>query len=98
MSGPLLHSVVDDLLDSIEQRPELAEPVLRFIFDGSQMIREGLSDIRLRDGGQTRHADGSVTFNCGAEVQASRELVQFAHAVANGVVPHMPLRGDAAPD
>lgn len=93
--APLLHTVIDQLLDAIEHRPELAEPVMHFIFDEANEIREGLCDVSARQGRDTVHADGSVSFGFGVELRASERLIQFAHAVAQGFVPHMPLAGGA---
>jgi len=91
MRNQLLHSVVDDLLCVIESRPELAPAVMHFIFDDVSSIREGLSEVRTRPGADTRHVDGSVSFNVGVELLASRQLLQFAAAVSAGVVPEMAL-------
>jgi hypothetical protein len=96
MNPRLLHSVIDDLLATVDQRPELAEPVTRFVFDDSKTIREGLCDVRTRAGPDVRHADGSVSFGVCVELLASHDLIQFAHAVSNGVVPHMRLSDNAA--
>ncbi|HEX7907293.1 MAG TPA: hypothetical protein VF534_04275 [Paraburkholderia sp.] len=94
MKSRLLHSVIDDLLDTVEQRPELTEPVMHFVFDEVNAIRAGLGEVKKRDVGSTL-PDGSLSIRIVGDVVASRELIQFAHAVANGVVPHMPLRGAA---
>jgi hypothetical protein len=91
MRSQLLHSVVDELLGVIEQRPEVAPAVMHFIFDDVSSIREGLSEVRTRPGADTRHVDGSVSFNVGVELLASRQLLQFAAAVSAGVVPEMAL-------
>jgi hypothetical protein len=96
MNPRLLHSVLDDLLCSVDRYPEIAEPVMRFVFDEGHAIREGIFEVKTQVGAEVRHADASVGFDIGLEVLASNELIQFAHAVANGVVPHMPLRGVAS--
>lgn len=96
MKPRLLHSVIDDLLDALDRHPELTEPAMRFVFGEAHAIRQGAYDVQTRVGTDVRHADGSVSLGVGCEVLASRELIQFAHAVANGVVPHMPLRAAAA--
>ena len=95
MNKRLLHSVIDDLLNAVEQRPELTEPVMHFVFDEVNAIRAGLCEVKEFDAGDTL-PDGSVSIRVRGDVIASRELIQFAHAVANGVVPHMPLRIAAA--
>jgi hypothetical protein len=95
MNRPLLHSVLDDLLCTLDRYPEVAEPVKRFIFDEEYAIRRGNYLVKAPTE-NVRHADGSVSINVGLEVLASDDLIQFAHAVANGVVPHMPLRIAAA--
>ena len=90
MNQRLLHSVIDDLLDAVERRPELTGPVMHFVFDEVNAIRAGLSEVQKCD---ARNAlpDGSLSIRVDGTVLASRELIQFAHAVANGVVPDMPL-------
>jgi hypothetical protein len=93
MTARLLHSVIDDLLVVIEYRPELADDVMRFIFDDASSIRDGLCEVRTRPGSDVRHADGSMSFNVGVELLASRGLIQFAHAVSQGVVPPMAVAG-----
>jgi hypothetical protein len=93
--APLLHTVIDQLLDAIEQRPELTDAVMYFVFDDENEVRAGLCDVRVREGRHTRHADGSVGFGFGVELRASERLIQFASAIAQGFVPHMPLAGGA---
>lgn len=95
MRSRLLHSVVDDLLCAIEDRPELASDVMHFIFDDDSSIRAGLSEVRTRPGAGTQHANGSMSFSVGVELLASRQLLQFAAAVSAGVVPEMALPGGA---
>ncbi|RKE35256.1 hypothetical protein B0G76_1317 [Paraburkholderia sp. BL23I1N1] len=95
MKPALLHSVIDQLLNAIDHRPELADDVLHFLFDEVNEIREGLCDVSTRHGRDTVHADGSVTFGIGVELRATERLMQFTHAIAQGVVPHMPLAGGA---
>lgn len=90
MKAPLLHSVIDDLLCSIERYPEIAGPVDWFIFDDRRDVRSGLYVVKTPTE-NIKHADGSFSVNVGLEVLASDDLIQFAHAVANGVVPHMAL-------
>jgi hypothetical protein len=96
MNPRLLHSVLDDLLCAVDRYPEVAEPVARFVFDEEHAIRKGVYEVKSQTGTDVRHADGSVSISVGVEVLASDDLIQFAHAVANGVVPHMPLRIAAA--
>jgi len=91
MRNPLLHSVVDELLGVIEQRPEIAPAVMHFVFDDASSVREGLSEVRTRPGNGTSHPNGSVSFSVGVELLASRQLLQFAAAVSAGVVPEMAL-------
>ena len=93
MKGRLLHTVIDDLLGSIERWPELGDVVKGVVFDEANEIRVGLCDVRTEMLGETRHPDKSVSFRVGVEIRASDELVQFAHAVSNGIVPHMRLPG-----
>lgn len=93
MNKRLLHSVIDDLLCSVERYPEIAEPVERFIFDEGHGIRWGLVDVTTRTTGESELPNGAKCFDVTLEVLASDDLIQFAHAVANGVVPHMPLAG-----
>ena len=95
MKAPLLHSVIDQLLDAVEQRPELTEPVMHFVFDEVNAIRAGLAEVQKFDAGNAL-PDGSLSIRVNGDVLASSELIQFAHAVANGVVPDMPLLGIAA--
>lgn len=95
MNAPLLHSVIDDLLDAIDRRPEFTDSVMHFVFDEVNEIRAGLSEVKQRDARNT-FPDGSLSIRVDGDVVASRELIQFAHAVSNGVVPHMPLRIVAA--
>ncbi|MBW9102919.1 hypothetical protein [Paraburkholderia phenoliruptrix] len=95
MRAQLLHSVIDQLLCTIEERPELAPDVMHFIFDDDSSIRHGLSEVRTRPGNGTQHANGSVSFSVGVELLASRQLLQFAAAVSAGVVPEMALPGGA---
>jgi hypothetical protein len=95
MGAPRLHAVIDELTQVIEQRPELASDVMHFIFDGDASVREGLSDVRTRPLPDTRHTDGSMSFNVGVELLASRQLLEFAAAVSAGVVPEMALPGGA---
>jgi hypothetical protein len=95
MNPRLLHSVLDDLLRSVERYPEMFEPVKRFVFDEYHAIREGIYVVTT-PAENVRHSDGSVSISVGLEVLASDDLIHFAHAVANGVVPHMPLRVSAA--
>ncbi|MFM0243819.1 hypothetical protein [Paraburkholderia sediminicola] len=90
MSSRLLHSVIDDLLDAVEQRPELVEPVMHFVFDEVNAIRAGLSEVQKRNAGDAL-PDGSLSIRVDGDVLASRQLIQFAHAIANGVVPQMAL-------
>lgn len=89
MKAPLLHSVIDLLLVVIDERPELARDVMHFIFDESSEIRAGLCDVHTRPGCDTRHLDGSVSFSIGIELRATERLIQFAHAVSQGIVPPM---------
>ncbi|MFP3564723.1 hypothetical protein [Paraburkholderia sp. SIMBA_030] len=96
MNQRLLHSVIDELLCAVDRYPEIAEPVRRFVFDEGHAIREGIYVVKTPTGSDVCHADGSVSIGVHVEVLASDDLIQFAHAVANGVVPHMPLRGGAA--
>ncbi|MHB9833855.1 hypothetical protein Q8F57_003350 [Paraburkholderia terrae] len=96
VSTPLLHSVIDQLLDAIEHRPELADDVMHFIFDEVNEIRAGLCDVNPRHGRDTHHADGSVSFGFGVELRASEQLIQFASAISQGFVPQMPIAGGAS--
>lgn len=89
MNGRLLHAVIDDLLGAIERWPELEGHVKRVVFDDDNQIRAGLCEVRTELAGETRHPDESVSFRVGVEIRASAELIQFAHAVSNGFVPHM---------
>lgn len=95
MKPRLLHSVIDDVLIALEQWPELGGDVMRFVFDESHAIREGLCDARTRHDDGKRHPDGTVSFGVGVELLASRQLIEFASAISQGFVPHMPLPGGA---
>lgn len=95
MRNQLLHSVIDDLLGVIEQRPEVAPTVMHFVFDDASSVREGLSEVRTRPAEGTCHPNGSMSFSIGVELLASRQLLQFAAAVSAGVVPEMALPGGA---
>jgi hypothetical protein len=95
MRGRSVHSVVDDLLDAIERRPEVAAAVMHFVFDDVSAVREGLCDVRTRPGIGESHPDGSMSFSVGVELLASRQLLEFAAAISAGVVPEMALPGGA---
>lgn len=96
MNAPLLHTVLNDLLCAVDRYPEVAESVGWFVFDGDRAIREGIYVVKTDVAQEVLHLDGSIGVRVGVEVLASDDLVQFAHAVANGVIPHMPLRTIAA--
>lgn len=91
MSTRLLHAVVDELLIAIGDHPQLAHEVLHFLFEDEEALRSGLTEIRTRQLPDTRHADGSVSFDIGVELFASRQLLEFAAAVSAGIVPEMAL-------
>jgi hypothetical protein len=94
LNADLLHSVLDKVLTASEQYPDMSDEIERFIFDEGHQIRPGLCVLVQCEGidVQAGGVASVVTF----EALASPELIQFAHAVANGVVPHMPLRVSAA--
>jgi len=93
MKAPLLHSVIDQLLDVIDLRPELAADVMHFIFDDAKEIRDGLADVYVPEGAPAHHSDGSVGFSVAIELRASETLMHFARAVSDGVVPALQLPG-----
>jgi hypothetical protein len=93
MKAPSLHSVIDQLLDVIDLRPELAADVMHFIFDDAQEIRDGLADVYVPEAAPAHHPGGSVGFSMVGELRASERLMHFARAVSDGVVPAMQLGG-----
>lgn len=92
MNPRLLHSVINDLLDIVERCPEFEDSVMHFVFDEVNAIRAGLCESQKCDAGNAL-PDGSLSVRVDGTVLASRELIQFSHAIANGVVPDMPLVG-----
>ncbi|MBR7929428.1 hypothetical protein [Burkholderia ambifaria] len=85
--------MIDDLTDAIDRWPELAGEVFAFVFDGLD-VREGLFSIRTREGKELKVGD-TIQMDIGVAIFAAPELVQFAAAVEQGVVPAMPLVGGA---
>ncbi|WP_175777494.1 hypothetical protein [Burkholderia anthina] len=88
-----LQHVIDDLTDTIDRWPELAEDVFAFVFDGPD-VRNKLFSIRTHEGKELKIGD-TIQMDIGVTIFASPELAQFAAAVAQGVVPAMPLVGGA---
>ena len=89
-----LQNVIDDLVDGISRWPELAGDVMAFLFDETFAVRDGLFSIRTDNGAEVKVGD-TIRMDIGIAIFAAPELVQFAVAVAQGVVPAMPLVGGA---
>lgn len=89
-----LQTVIDDLVDAVGRWPELASDVAAFLFDESFVVRDGLFSIRTAAGAEVKIGD-TVRMEIGIAIFAAPELVQFAAAVTQGVVPAMPLGGGA---
>ncbi|HDR9026921.1 TPA: hypothetical protein QDB14_001091 [Burkholderia vietnamiensis] len=87
-----LQHVIDDLADAIGRWPELAGDVDAFLFDETFAVRDGLFSIRFGNGTEVKVGD---TISTDVRFFAAPELTQFAAAVAQGVVPAMPLVGGA---
>lgn len=99
MKPRLLHSVIDEVLEAAERWPELASEILHFVFDETHDVREGLYETKTHVLGE-----GTLKFGAGHEVRstavvtqtvATDRLVQFAHAVARGFIPHVLPAGGA---
>lgn len=88
-----LQHVIDDLTDAIGRWPELVDDVFAFVFDGG-CIRDGLYSIRTAGGNEVKVGD-TIRADVRVAIFAAPELAQFAVAVAQGVVPAMPLVGGA---
>ncbi|TAM50199.1 MAG: hypothetical protein EPN57_20470 [Paraburkholderia sp.] len=86
MKPRLLHSVIDDILAAAEQWPELAADILHFVFDATHDVRPHLYCEQT-----SCVADSSVV----VETLAADRLVQFAHAVTRGFIPHVMPAGGA---
>ena len=92
MQARLLHSVIDDVLEAAERWPEMASDILHFVFDETHDVREGLYETKthvlgestLQAGGQEARGAPVVT-----QAMATDRLIQFAHAVARGFIPHV---------
>jgi hypothetical protein len=94
LNADLLHSVLDRVLTASEQWPEMSDEIERFIFDEGHQIRPGLCVLVQCEGVDVQAGETASCITLLA--LASPDLIQFAHAVANGVVPDMPLRLGAA--
>ncbi|MBG0879395.1 hypothetical protein H0X90_21635 [Burkholderia sp. 9775_39] len=88
-----LQHVIDDLTDAIGRWPELVDDVFAFVFDGG-CVRDGLYSIRTASGKEVKVGE-PIRFDVRVDIFAAPELAQFAVAVAQGVVPAMPLVGGA---
>ncbi|HGO6081865.1 TPA: hypothetical protein ACK3PA_006362 [Burkholderia cenocepacia] len=88
-----LQHVIDDLTDAIGRWPELVDDVFAFVFEGG-CVREGLYSIRTASGNVVKVGD-TIRADVRVDIFAAPELAQFAVAVAQGVVPAMPLVGGA---
>ncbi|WP_175946673.1 hypothetical protein [Burkholderia pyrrocinia] len=88
-----LQNVIDDLTDAIGRWPGLVDDVFAFVFDEG-IVRDGLFSIRTCEGKELKVGD-TIQMDIGVAIFAAPELVQFAAAVAQGVVPEMPLVGGA---
>ena len=100
MAARLLHSVIDDVLAVAERWPEFAAEILHFVFDEAHAIREGLYETTTHVLGDVTVAlkDGPAEFGGVAVVSqtlATDCLVQFAHAVSRGFIPHVMTAGGA---
>lgn len=98
MQSRLLHSVIDDVLEAAERFPEMAADILHFVFDETRDVREGLYETKTRVLGEStlqagaREARGTAVVT---QTMATDRLVQFAHAVARGFIPHVLPAGGA---
>lgn len=88
-----LQRVIDDLTDAIGRWPELVDDVFAFVFDAG-VVRDGLYSIRTRAGEKVEVGD-VISMDIGIDIFAAPALAQFVAAVAQGVVPAMPLVGSA---
>ncbi|HEM8495349.1 TPA: hypothetical protein U2Q01_001821 [Burkholderia multivorans] len=88
-----LQHVIDELTDAIGRWPELVDDVFAFVFDGGG-VRESIYSIRAACGNEVKVGDIIVT-DVRVDIFAAPQLTQFAAAVAQGVVPCMPLVGGA---
>ncbi|WP_131753568.1 hypothetical protein [Burkholderia vietnamiensis] len=89
-----LQHVIDDLADAIDRWPELAGDVDAFLFDETFAVRDGLFSIRFGNGTEVKVGD-TISTDVRIDIFAAPHLAQFAAAVAQGVVPAMPLVGGA---
>ncbi|MGQ7907261.1 hypothetical protein [Burkholderia sp. BC1] len=83
--------MIDDLTDAIGRWPELADDVFAFMFDGDS-VRTGLYSIRTASGKEVKVGE-PIRFDVRVDIFAAPALAQFAVAVAQGVVPAMPISG-----
>ncbi|MBR8435235.1 hypothetical protein KDW37_31240 [Burkholderia cenocepacia] len=88
-----LQNVIDELTDAVGRWPELVDEVFAFVFDDG-CVREGLYSIRTANGKEVTVGD-TIRADVRIDVFAAPELAQFAVAIAQGVVPAMPLIGGA---
>ncbi|WP_321810102.1 hypothetical protein [Burkholderia sp. BCC1985] len=93
MGARKLQCVIDELTDAIGRWPELVDDVMAFVFDDGA-VRDGLFSIRTGEGKEVK-AGGKLQMDVRVTIFAAPELERFAVAVAQGVVPAMPLVGGA---
>lgn len=83
-----LNEVLADVIDASHRYPELRRHVLYCLFD-SEGLRDGLFDVEIDD--SEHAADGRTLTLMMRALVPTPWLKQFAHAVAQGVLPEMPL-------
>jgi hypothetical protein len=101
MRARLLHSVIDEVLEAAEQWPEFASDILHFVFDDAHAIRKGLYETTTHVLGDGRVKYVKYQGDCPdpraiaviKTTVATDCLVQFAHAVSRGFIPHVMAAG-----
>lgn len=95
MSTRSLGDVLADVIDGCRRHPALWPHVFHALMDGGGM-RDGMLDVVTQQRRATDDA-GANAVHLDLSVHPSAWLVRFAHAVAQGVVPEMPLPPKAVP-
>jgi hypothetical protein len=83
-----LNEVLADVIDACHRYPELRRHILDCLFD-SEGLREGLFNVETAD--SEHAADGRTLTLMMRALLPTPWLKQFAHAVAQGVLPEMVL-------